>query len=92
MTNRRGSRMKSRLKSRRESRPKRWSDLTPGQRAGTLITGFVQLALASAAWTDLAKRPAEQVKGRKAVWAVVIAVNWVGPIAYFIFGRRRSIA
>ena len=88
MTNRRGSRMKSR----RGGRQKRWSDLTPGQRAVTIISGIVQLALAAAAWTDLAKRPAEHVKGRKAVWAVVIAVDYVGPIAYLIFGRRRGIA
>jgi hypothetical protein len=59
-----------------------WSDLSPQQRTGMIIAGAVQLALAAAAWTDLARRPAEQVNGPKGVWAVVIAVNFVGPIAY----------
>jgi Phospholipase_D-nuclease N-terminal len=81
------------MKARRGTRAKKnWSDLTPGQRAGTIITGVVQLVLASAAWTDLARRPRAQVKGPKGLWAVVIAVNWVGPIAYFVFGRRRGVA
>jgi len=33
-------------------------------------------------------RPAERVTGRKAVWALVIGINFVGPIAYFIRGRH----
>jgi len=69
-----------------------WSDLSPQQRTGMIVAGAVQLALAAAAWTDLARRPAEQVNGPKGVWAVVIAVNFVGPIAYLVFGRRRDAA
>jgi hypothetical protein len=53
-----------------------------------LVLGALQLALATSAWTDLARRPADRVAGRKAVWAAVIAVNWVGPLAWFRFGRR----
>jgi hypothetical protein len=67
-----------------------WSDLSPQQRTGMIVAGAVQLALAAAAWTDLARRPAGQVNGPKGVWAVVIAVNFVGPIAYLVFGRRRD--
>ena len=67
-----------------------WSDLSPQQRTGMIVAGAVQLALAAAAWADLARRPAEQVNGPKGVWAVVIAVNFVGPIAYLVFGRRRD--
>jgi hypothetical protein len=67
-----------------------WSDLSPQQRTGMIVAGAVQLALAAAAWTDLARRPAEQVNGPKGVWAVVIAVNFVGPISYLVFGRRRD--
>jgi hypothetical protein len=29
------------------------------------------------------------VHGPKVLWALVIAVNVVGPLAYFRFGRRR---
>lgn len=64
-----------------------WADLSTGQRvsAGVLATG--QVALAVAAWADLARRDAAEVRGRKPVWAAVIAVNYVGPIAYFARGR-----
>lgn len=66
---------------------RRWSDMTPGQKAGTVVGGLVQMILAAAAWRDLAKRPAASVRGRKAVWAGVIGVNFVGPVSYFIWGR-----
>lgn len=65
-----------------------WKDLSGAQRAALIGLGSVQLALAVAAWTDLATRPAERVNGRKGVWAMVIAVNWVGPLTYFAKGRR----
>jgi hypothetical protein len=67
---------------------KRWVDMTGPQRVAVLILGSIQLSLAATAWTDLARRPAAQVNGRKAVWAAVIAVNFAGPLAYFRWGRR----
>ena len=65
-----------------------WSDLTPGQQTAVLVVGSVQLSLAATAWSDLARRPPEAVNGSKIVWALVIAINFVGPIAYFRWGRR----
>ncbi len=53
-----------------------------------LVLGSVQLSLAAGAWADLATRPAAQVNGRKPVWAAIIAVNVVGPLAWFRWGRR----
>ena len=67
---------------------KRWSDLTPAQQTGILVMASVQLSLAATAWVDLARRSAEQVRGPKLAWAAAIAVNFVGPISYFAFGRR----
>lgn len=67
---------------------KSWHEMTPAQRAGVVGAAAVQIALAAAAWTDLARRPAEQVRGPKLAWAAAIAVNFVGPIAYFAAGRR----
>lgn len=67
---------------------RRWSRLTDRQRTAVLVMGSVQLSLAATAWTDLARRPADQVNGRKDVWAAVIAVNVLGPVAYFAWGRR----
>ena len=68
----------------------RWSDLSSGRKTGMLVGAAVQLALAATAWTDLARRPAEEVNGPKAMWAVLIAVNFIGPLSYFVFGRKRS--
>ena len=69
---------------------KRWSDLSDGQKTAILVMASVQISLAATAWVDLARRPAEQVRGPKAAWAVGIAVNFVGPLAYFTLGRRRA--
>ncbi len=68
---------------------RRWSDLTGTQRAALLALGSLQLSLASTAWVDLARRPAGAVNGRRSVRAAFIAVNWVGPLSYFRWGRRR---
>lgn len=65
-----------------------WRDMSSGRRAGAAVLASIQLSLAVAAWTDLARRPASQVNGRKGVWAAVIAINYIGPIAYFVKGRR----
>ena len=67
---------------------KRWSDLTPGQQTAILVAVSVQISLAVTAWVDLARRPVAQVRGPKIAWAPAIAVNFVGPLSYFAFGRR----
>jgi hypothetical protein len=71
-------------------RTRHWSDLSDGQRTAALGAASVQLSLAATAWADLAMRPAALVNGRKGVWAAVIGVNVVGPIAYFLGGHRRD--
>ena len=68
---------------------KRWHDLTPRQQTAILVMASVQLSLAATAWVDLARRPAPLVRGPKPLWAAAIAVNFAGPIAYFVAGRRR---
>jgi hypothetical protein len=65
----------------------RWSELSERQQTAILVAASVQLSLAATAWADLATRPAELVNGRKAVWAAIIGVNFVGPITYFARGR-----
>lgn len=71
---------------------KRWSDLSDGQKTAILVAASVQISLAATAWVDLARRPADLVRGPKPMWALGIAVNFVGPIAYFALGRRRAAA
>lgn len=67
---------------------KRWSKLTGTQRAMIAVSGAMQVALAAAAWWDLSRRPAYAVHGSKTAWALAITVNYIGPLAYFRFGRR----
>ena len=68
----------------------KWSDLSSRRQTGMVIGGLIQLALAATAWADLARRPADQVNGPKGLWAVLIAVNFVGPLSYFVLGRKRA--
>lgn len=72
-----------------KSRPRKWQDLTAKQQTAVLATGSLQITLATAAWLDLAGRPAAQVNGPKGLWAVAIGLNLAGPILYFIRGIRR---
>ena len=69
-------------------RAQRWSDLSDRQQMALLTLASVQLSLSATAWADLVTRPAALVNGRKGVWAAVIGVNFLGPIAYFARGRR----
>jgi hypothetical protein len=69
---------------------RRWSDLSSRQQTAILALGSLQLSLAATAWRDARSRPAAAVNGPKAVWAGVIAVSWVGPLAYFRWGRRSA--
>jgi len=69
---------------------KRWNDLSDREKTAALVAVSVQLSLAATAWVDLARRPAELVRGPKAAWAAAIAVNFVGPLAYFTLGRVKA--
>lgn len=71
---------------------KSWADLSPQQRTLTVVGGTVQLALMVAAELDLRRRDPEEVNGPKPLWAVINLVNFVGPLSYFVFGRKRSRA
>lgn len=69
---------------------KKWSELSGGQRFGVVVGAIIQIALQGAALRDIAKRPAEQVNGPKAAWATATFINTIGPLAYFILGRRQA--
>lgn len=69
---------------------KRWSDMSPQQRASISVVGLIQVALLVLALIDLRRRPAEQIKGPKKLWAAVVFINFVGPITYFVIGRKRT--
>jgi hypothetical protein len=68
---------------------RRWSEMSPRQRKLVVLGGVLQMVLATVAGRNLARRPAEQVRGPKLAWSLALTVNTVGPLAYLIWGRRR---
>ncbi len=68
---------------------KKWSELSTGQRRGIMVSGIVQFALLIAALADIWRRPEEEIRGNKRLWAALSFVNFIGPISYFLFGRKR---
>jgi Phospholipase_D-nuclease N-terminal len=70
------------------ARKKRWADLSTGQKRAVIAAGLVQNALLAAALIDLRRRPAERINGDKRLWVAASFINFVGPIAYFLAGRK----
>jgi hypothetical protein len=71
-----------------------WMELTPRQRQAMLVRGALQVGLLAAALNDLRRRPASQIRGPKPLWLAISFANYlgVGPITYFLLGRRRPVA
>ena len=65
------------------------TELAPAAKAGLGVLGLVQVAFAFLAFWDLYHRESREVKWSKPVWVPIIAVNWIGPAAYFLFGIKR---
>ena len=69
----------------------KWQDLSSRTQRFILISASFEMVLKVAALADLARRPAEQVRGSKPRWAAaIILINSLGavPIVYFRNGRR----
>lgn len=64
-------------------------DLTAQQKKMVGVASTVQVLLAGLALADIWRRPAAEVRGSKALWSAACAVNFVGPLSYFVFGRRK---
>ena len=68
---------------------KRWDELSGVQKEAIVLTGAVQLGLLAAVLVDIYRRPAGEIRGGKRLWVAGAFINYVGPISYFLFGRRR---
>jgi hypothetical protein len=61
----------------------------PYRRRLALLAAFaVQLALLVTAQVDLQRREPSEVRSDKRLWRAVCLINFVGPLAYFRWGRR----
>jgi hypothetical protein len=71
---------------------KRWNELSQRTRRLIVISGVFEGLMKVAALIDLARRPANEVRGSKKRWAAgILLINSIGavPIAYFARGRRK---
>jgi len=58
-----------------------------------VVVATIEAMLKIAALVDIARRDPKQVRGSRARWAAAVGlVNSLGavPIAYFVWGRRKS--
>jgi hypothetical protein len=68
-----------------------WSDLSPRARRLIVVGAAVEGTLKITALIDIKRRPAEQIRGPKKLWASAMLLNSAGliPLSYFVVGRRR---
>jgi hypothetical protein len=69
----------------------RWVDLTTRQKVGVAFLSTIQVGLLAVALWDLAHRRADEVRGDRRLWAGLVFINWVGPLAYFVVGRKEGL-
>jgi hypothetical protein len=69
---------------------KRWNSLTKPKKIAALVAVSVQLSLLAAAQVDMTRRSAAEINGSKLFWRLVVFINFLGPMAYFLFGRKRT--
>jgi hypothetical protein len=74
---------------------KQWSDLSEHTRMLLLTAAAAEGILRVAALFDIKRRPADQIRGRKWIWAAAVTVissAGVIPVSYFILGRAAEPA
>jgi hypothetical protein len=69
---------------------KKWSDLTPVQKGGIGFGAALQISLVVAALWDMWHRPPEEINGDRRLWSLAMFINYIGPISYFLFGRKNE--
>lgn len=55
------------------------------------ILALAQFGLATYAGIDLARRPKSAINGPKQLWFGSLAINWIGPTAYLLVGRKDGL-
>lgn len=67
---------------------KKWSELSTGQKRFIYVAGAAEAIVTTIALRDLARRPADSIRGPKVAWGLASFVQPVGPLAYLAVGRR----
>jgi hypothetical protein len=68
----------------------RWAELSVTQRRLLVAAAAAELSLKIAALIDIQRRAPSEIRGPKAMWRAAMAVNLLGPVAYFTVGRKSS--
>ena len=55
-----------------------------------MVLGAIEFGFKVAALRDIYRRADEEVRGNKWVWVAAQAINTLGPLSYFMFGRRKE--
>lgn len=77
------------LKNKFSAKAKEWNGFSLPAKIGIIAAVVAELAAKVGVWTDLAKRPADKVRGPKWLWVVLSFINSFGPGAYFAIGRKK---
>lgn len=72
------------------SKKQHWKDLSKGRKRMIVLAGCAQIVLQIAALRDLSQRTRAQVNGSKMGWVAASFINFIGPIAYFLRGRKAN--
>jgi hypothetical protein len=84
--------MKATKRGRQFMRRRSWKDMSPVQKLGNILTGAVELVLVTLALWDISHRPDNEFNGKKRTWVMASLLQPIGPIIYFIFGRKKAAA
>jgi glucose dehydrogenase len=55
---------------------------------GLILVLIGHVLVAAWTWRDIRQRPAPQIRGSKALWRVLSAMNTLGSAGYWLIGRR----
>jgi hypothetical protein len=69
-----------------------WKEMSPVQKVANVLVGAVELVLVTLALWDISHRPDNEINGKKRTWVMASLIQPIGPIIYFMFGRKKAIA
>lgn len=68
---------------------KRWNELNKQTKYAIILLAIAQFSLQVAALRDISRRTPAEVNGDKRAWVAASFINFAGPAAYFLRGRKQ---